>query len=182
MSILLTLIHLNKPLAECKKYRTEADLAKELGKRDLGAGRFNERESRRVAQRILNALSQSAVAEQLSQEWDFLPSRLRMDISDIANGGQYKSGNMAKGIQYANELLGGRILRTEKDTPTERQLRVHDGKLVSLRHGIDPAKVRAQAMYKATERPPNYHTLSKREQKRIDRELSEVRREMRRNG
>ena len=181
MSILLTLIHLNKPLAECKKYRTEAELTKAVGGRDMGAGRFNERESRKIAQRILNALSQNAVAEQLAKEWDILPSRLRMDISDIANGGQYKSGNMTKGIQYANELLGGRILRTEKEAPTERQLRVRDGKLVSLRHRIDQAKVRAEAMYKATKRPPNYHTLSKREQKRIDRELSQVRREMRRN-
>src|SRR3989344_7710337 len=110
MSILLALIHRNVPLHRSKNLKTEKDLERAFGLH-FGA-HYSERDSRRLARRIVNACSQPVVAEQLAKEWNNFPSRLRMDITDIANeGGQ--TGNVSKGVAYANQLLGGKLLREE---------------------------------------------------------------------
>ncbi|MBI2108766.1 MAG: hypothetical protein HYT93_01110 [Parcubacteria group bacterium] len=177
MSVILTLLRWNQPLHRCKEFKTEEDLVKEFGRRSGGVS-FSEREVRNVARRIVSALSQTCVAEQVAKEWGSLPSMLQRYIMQIGNEGGH-SGNVGKGFAYLDQLLGGTIRRAPDTDVTERRLRVYDGVLISERHRIDPARARAQALYANTERPANYDSLSKREKKQIDRELTLARKEMR---
>ncbi len=178
MSVILTLIQYSQPLHRCKEFKTENDLAKAFGHRSGGLS-VSEREVRNVARRIVSALSQYSVAEQVAKEWDMFPPVLQRYIMDIGNQGGH-SGNVGKGFAHLDQLLGGTIRRAPDTDVTERRLRVYDGELVSERHRIDPAKARAQALYANTQRPANYNSLSKRERKQIDRELSAARRDIRR--
>lgn len=181
-SILLYLLEKNLPLSKWRDYTHVT--AGESGTRSYSYGGFaSSKEVHNVSQALVNACASRSVAERLARELDDLPSIIRVRFMQIANDLRQKgsvSNNVSKGLKYADDLTGGRILARETG-PTERTLQVVDGRKVSVDRRVNQAVAGAMRIYEAHVRPANYDRLSKRERKEIDREISEARREARRN-
>ncbi len=113
LSMTMHLLHFNRPLHTWKE---QGELT------TAGAG-FSSRSSdaRKVAQSILSQLSHPLVVDLLAQDYDRLPSAVRVMFNDLCNMGN-ASGNVRKNIQRLDRLLKGKILR-----------QVHDGQFINER-------------------------------------------------
>ncbi len=141
-------------------------------------GHVDPKKVDRIAGQIVAGLSQYSVGDLLAKEWDLLPSFLRLAIATIANA-PGNSGNVRKGVAYANALLNGRLLRTE-NVRTERVIRTStDGTIYRDTRRVNVAIASAQAAHAIVARPANYDQLPPAEKRRINNELAQARRNFR---
>ncbi len=169
-SILLHLLALNLPLGHCDKYN--AVTVDRWSAPDMWGNKALDN----TARKLVNALSQYKVAEQMAKEWEGYPPLLRLRITAIANEARgHASGNVTKGIQRLNDVLGGKILARETG-PTERTLQIIDGRKVSVDKRFNPAVAGAYRAFSGYALPPNFNKLPKAEQKRIRQQLAAERR------
>jgi len=145
---------------------------------------WGDKQFANMAGTIINSLTQRIVGDRLAMEWEILPPPLRKAIMAIVNevrGHGHRSNNVTKGIQYANQQLGGRLL-ARVSGPTERTLRIVGGRKVSVDKAINPARAGAEKAFAAFVRPANYANMSKAEKKELNRRLASERREWKRQG
>lgn len=172
-SILLWLVARNLPLGHCDQY-TEED----VHRMPATSESWSDKAVRKIAQRLVNGLSQCSVTRRLAEEWELLSPRLRMDLTDIANSPNH-SGNVRKGILYLDELLGGKVRRREV-VQTERQLISTAHGVIAVRRIINPAVAGGERAFAGFRRPANYESLPAAEKKRINQQMARERREEKR--
>lgn len=174
-SILVYLLAKNLPLSHWPEYVGKVDTQFAT---DYWSGKALDN----AARKMVNALSQYSVAEQMAREWEGLPAQLRMRITAIANAARgfgHISNNVTKGIQHLDNLLGGKVLARQIG-PTERRLVIIGGRKVSVDREINPAIAGAQRAFAGYALPPNFSKMSKAEQKKIRTQLAAERRELKR--
>ena len=175
MSLTLWLISKNLPLGHYQRYEDEYKASPGMFIAENG-DYWGEKKLRKVAGTIVNGLAQYKVAELIAREWDRFHSRLRLDIRDMCNGSQWRSGNVTKGVVYLDELLNGSVLRSQHNGPTERKVIVVDGKLVRTKQRINMAAAGAQRAHAAFSKPPHYHKMSPAEKRRVNQRFAAERR------
>ena len=179
MSLMLRLIGHNIPLWKCGGY-TEERLAEE--KRFGGVGfSLSGKNVDNIVNAIVNGLSHPDVVTLLVKEFAALPSIIRINLTDACNKTfGVRSGNKTKGISRANELLEGKLLREERLVQTVQRRRVINGEVGYESRRVNQAVAGAERLYANTALPANFNSLSKRDKKRAQREVNQVRREERR--
>ncbi len=183
-SLILWLLSRNLPLGHWPQYEGSREAADFQGGYSAIQVHFSsEKRVDNAARKIINALSQYSVAERMEKEWEIFPSILRMRITAIANevmtGHAHISNSVTKGIKYADDLLGGKILARYRG-PSEMTLKIVDGRKVAVRTRINSAVAGAERAFGGFVRPPNYATMSKAQKKAINRSLAADRREFKR--
>lgn len=183
-SLLLWLLSRNLPLGHWPQYENNPEAADFQGGYSGMQFRFaSQKQIDHVARKIINALSQRSVAERLVKELDIFPSILRKRITAIANdvmmGFAHISNNVTKGIKYADDLSGGKILVQDMG-PSELTLKIIDGRKVPVRVRINPAIAGAERAFAGFVRPPNYTTMSKAARKAVNQSLAADRRAFKR--
>lgn len=103
MSVILAMLHKNRSLSEWESW---ADTG-------IGAGFFSQKNSDKLAQQIFNQLSHPKAVALVAKEFEQLPPDLRLRIRTLCNDGN-ASGNVRKGVQRLDQLLGGKLLRDEQ--------------------------------------------------------------------
>lgn len=116
MSTTLRMLAFNVPLSQWRAF--EAD-------RQAGAGFFSSKNTDKIAQSIFSQLSHDAAVELVAREFEGYPADLRLILRTLCNAGN-GSGNVRKGVQRLDRLMGGKLLREE--THAERfQAKTRDG-------------------------------------------------------
>ena len=176
MNLVLWLVGKNIPLGHFHKYQTEEAREKAGGGLPMSFSHARSKEVDRAASIVVGGMSQYPVAELVAGEWDDLPPQLRMAITNMANT-QHRSNNVAKGLAYLDKLLDGRVLSQKSYGPTERNLVMVHGRLVSVNRRINPAVAGAERAHAAFVRPPNYSKMSSAERRRVNQKLAAERRQ-----
>ena len=115
MSMALEMLAFNVPLSQWRSYIP----------RESGAGFFSSKNTDKVAQSIFTQLSHESAVELVAREFDSFPADLRLRLRTLCNAGN-GSGNVRKGVQRLDRLMGGKLLREE--TFAERfQQKTRDG-------------------------------------------------------
>ena len=127
LPIVLRMIDKNVPLSQWRAYMETGN----------GGGFFSRKKPEFVAGEIFRQLSHPDAVAIIAHEWDQLTADVRLVLGNKAHEGN-ASGNVKKGCQTLNALLGGRLLR-EKIDMTARV----GGKTIR----IDPAKAGAMRKY-----------------------------------
>lgn len=177
MSLTLWLIGKNLPLGHFQKYEEEYEASPGQHRSSSDPTYWGEKQLRRVAGIIVNGLSQYKVAELIAKEWEQFHSRLRLDIRELCNGSQWRSGNVTKGVAYLDELLKGNVLRSQARGPVERRLVTVNGQLTSINRRINPAVAGAQRAHAAFSKPPHYHRMSTAEKRKFNQKMAAERRQ-----
>jgi hypothetical protein len=115
--IVLRMLRKNIPLSQWQSYMETGD----------GAGFFSRKNPEYEAQEIFRQLSHPDAVAIVAREWEHLTADIRMLIGTKAKDGN-ASGNVKKGCQALNELLGGKLLREEREMTTRvagRDIRVN---------------------------------------------------------
>lgn len=162
----------NVPLCQWRDY--------EKNGRDkrLGGGR-KRREADSVAREILSQMTHIEVVALMVREWKHFDGMVRVRFTARANE-EYQSpssGNKVKMLRKLNRLLGGVILSHEALGPTDRDLKVIDGRVVSINRRLDPAKVGAQRAHAPYALPPGYKKWSPARKRRYQQEMAAKRRQ-----
>ena len=133
MSTTLSMIALNVPLSQWRKF--EAD-----GR--TGNIWYGGKNTDKTAAAVFAQLSHESAVELVAREFDSYPSDLRLILRSLCNEGN-GSGNVRKGVQRLDRLMGGKLLRSE--THVERfQSKVRDGWRSKL---VNPAVAGATRKY-----------------------------------
>lgn len=100
-----------------------------------------------VAQVIFNSMSNDRAHPLIVREYHGLAPQIRMALRELCNGGN-ATGNVRKGVQRVNELLGGALLREVQHTRTFAT-RVTDrfGNVVHQHQRVDPSVAGAAKKY-----------------------------------
>lgn len=134
MSTVLSMLSLNVPLSQWRKFEAEgrATTAFHGGKN-----------TDKVAQAIFTQLSHDDAVALVAREFDHFSADLRLILRTLCNDGN-GSGNVRKGVQRLDRLMGGRLLREE--THTERfRTQARDGTWKSK--NVNPAVAGATRKY-----------------------------------
>ena len=116
MSTTLCMLSLNVPLSQWRKFEAEGRT-----KTAWHGGKNTDK----TAQCIFSALSHDEAVELVAREFDGYPADLRLILRTLCNAGN-GSGNVRKGVQRLDRLMGGKLLREE--THAERfQAKTRDG-------------------------------------------------------
>jgi 1,6-anhydro-N-acetylmuramate kinase len=133
MSIVMAMLHFNVPLSQWESFQRE---------RQQGVGFFSSKNTDKIAQAIFTQLSHEKAVQLVAREFEQFPADLRIRLRTLCNAGN-GSGNVRKGVQRLDQLMGGKLLREEKHE--ERfQAKLRDG-WVSKR--VNPAVAGATRKY-----------------------------------
>lgn len=128
--IVLRMIAKNVPLSQWKQYMETGD----------GAGFFSQKRPEHVASEIFRQLSHPDAVVIVAHEWDQLTADVRLLLGNKAAEGN-ASGNVKKGCQALNKLIGGRLLREKTGVTTRvagKTIRVDPAKAGAIRkYGLD---------------------------------------------
>lgn len=128
--IVLRMVAKNVPLSQWKSYMETGD----------GGGFFSQKNPEKVAQEIFRQLSHPETVAIVAHEWAHLTADVRLLLGTKAADGN-ASGNVKKGCQMLNGLIGGRLLRTQKEITASvagRTIRVDQAKAGAMRkYGVD---------------------------------------------
>lgn len=104
MSLVLQMLALNVPLSQWRKFQESgrATTAFHYGKN-----------TDKVAQAIFSQLSHDQAVDLVAREFNGFPSDLRLVLRTLCNAGN-GSGNVRKGVQRLDRLMGGQLLREEQ--------------------------------------------------------------------
>ena len=125
--IVLRMIAKNVPLSQWREYMETGN----------GMGFFSQKSPNHVAQEIFRQLSHPEAVAIVAHEWAELTADVRLMVGQKASVGN-ASGNVMKGCQTLNKLIGGRLLR-ESTVLTAR--------VAGRSFRIDPAKAGAIQKY-----------------------------------
>lgn len=101
--VLLRMLHRNVALSQWESFIDGAD----------GAGFFaGGKNPSKTAQAIFTQLSHEKVVQLLVVEYDGLPEQVKLEFRDLCARGN-ASGNVRKNVQRLNDLLGGKLLRSQ---------------------------------------------------------------------
>lgn len=103
-NITLKMLALNVPLSQWRKFVAEG---REPNIWHIG------KNTDKTAQAIFSQLSHPAAVELVASEFEEYASDLRLRLRTLCNAGN-GSGNVRKGVQSLNTLMGGKLLRDEK--------------------------------------------------------------------
>ncbi len=116
MSTTLNMIALNVPLSQWRKFESEGR---------SGTGWHGGKNTDKTAAAIFAQLSHEEAVALVAREFDSYPSDLRLILRTLCNAGN-GSGNVRKGVQRLDRLMGGKLLSEE--THIERfQAKTRDG-------------------------------------------------------
>lgn len=141
MSLILRLIDKNFPLYAHEKFvETGVGLGFCLG------GKNPEKYAQSIFSQLSHPKSQDFVAKHFSD----LPQQIRIQLRTLCNNGN-ATGNVRKGVQRLNTLLGGAILREESVQTVNRRRETVDGvRFDKMR--VNPAVAGATRKYQRLER------------------------------
>ncbi len=141
MSVILRMIDKNHPLHAHERYLETGD--------GLGFCRGGKNPAK-YAQSIFGQLSHPKVQELVAEHFDDLPQQIRIELRTLCNGGN-ATGNVRKGVQRLNTLLGGKLLREAEVLTMNRRRETADGvRIEKVR--INPAIAGATRKYQRLER------------------------------
>jgi hypothetical protein len=178
MSLLLKLIRENRPLHTWEDHTP-------LEKPEPPASRFSTdfdwargRDVANIARTIVSGLTHEAVVRLVAKEWDSLPPGLRMKVTALANESYQSpsSHNLAKSIQKLDAKLKGKIL-SKAQGPTERNLKVIDGKLRSLNRQVRQNVAGAERAFAAFTTPKDFNTWDPARKRRFREQMAKERRQ-----
>ena len=116
MSTTLKMLSLNVPLSQWRKFEAEGR---------AGTAWHGGKNTGNTAAAIFAQLSHEEAVALVAREFDGYPSELRLILRTLCNVGN-GSGNVRKGVQRLDRLMGGKLLR--KETHAERfQAKTRDG-------------------------------------------------------
>lgn len=116
MSTTLNMLALNVPLSQWRKFEAEGR---------AGTAWHGGKNTDKTAAAIFAQLSHEEAVALVAREFDSYPSDLRLILRTLCNAGN-GSGNVRKGVQRLDRLMGGKLLREE--THIERfQAKTRDG-------------------------------------------------------
>jgi hypothetical protein len=128
--IVLRMIAKNVALSQWREYMETGD----------GGGFFSQKNPEKVAAEIFKQLSHPDAVAIVGHEWDHLTADVRLLLGTKAANGN-ASGNVKKGCQSLNQLIGGRLLRTQKEITASvagRTIRIDQAKAGAQRkYGVD---------------------------------------------
>ena len=176
MDLVLWMVGKNIPLGHFHKYQTEEARGAAGGGIPLSFRYAGDKEVNRAAGIIIGGMSQYPVAELVAKEWDSFPPQLRMAITNMANT-QHRSNNVSKGLAYLDKLLKGRVLSQKTYGPTQRDLVMVGGRLVSRNRLINPAVAGAERAFAAFVRPTDYNNMSPAKKKKVNQRIAAERRQ-----
>lgn len=104
MTVVLQMLALNVPLSQWQKFVADG--------RSTTAWHFGKNTDK-VARAIYSQLSHDAAVDLVSREFESFPADLRLVLRTLCNKGD-GSGNVRKGVQRLDRLMGGKLLREEK--------------------------------------------------------------------
>lgn len=133
MSTTLKMLALNVPLSQWRKFEAE--------KRE-GTGWHGGKNTDKTAAAIFAQLSHDEAVALVAREFESYPADLRLVLRSLCNNSN-GSGNVRKGVQRLDRLMGGKLLREEKHTE-HFQVQTRDG-WRSKR--VDPAVAGATRKY-----------------------------------
>jgi hypothetical protein len=124
MSTTLRMLALNAPLSQWRSFEDEH--------REEGAygashhlGWNGTKNTEKMARAIFSALSHDEAVALVAREFDGYPSDLRLILRTLCNDGD-GSGNVRKGVQRLDRLMGGKLLRADQHVERFRA-RTRDG-------------------------------------------------------
>lgn len=103
MSTTLSMIALNVPLSQWRKFAAEDRSGTEW---------HGGKNTDKTAAAIFAQLSHEETVALVAREFDSYPADLRLILRTLCNAGN-GSGNVRKGVQRLDRLMGGRLLREE---------------------------------------------------------------------
>lgn len=110
-----------------------------------GAGFFSQKRPEHIASEIFRQLSHPDAVAIIAHEWDQLTADVRLLLGNKAAEGN-ASGNVKKGCQALNDLIGGRLLREKTDMTTRvagKTFRIDQAKAGAIRkYGLDDDRFR----------------------------------------
>lgn len=110
------MLALNVPLSQWRKFEAEGR---------AGTVWHGGKNTDKTAAAIFAQLSHEEAVTLVAREFDSYPSDLRLILRTLCNAGN-GSGNVRKGVQRLDRLMGGKLLREE--THVERfQVKTRDG-------------------------------------------------------
>lgn len=104
MSTTLKMLALNVPLSQWRKF--EAD-----GR--SGTGWHSGKNTDKTAAAIFSQLCHPETVSLVAREFEQFPADLRIQLRSLCNQGN-GSGNVRKGVQRLDALMGGQLLREQK--------------------------------------------------------------------
>lgn len=108
MTTTLHMIALNVPLSKWRAFEDEIA----SGKR--AAGSFHGgKNTEKAAQAVFSSLSHDEAVALVAREFDSYPADMRLILRTLCNDGN-ASGNVRKGVQRLDRLMGGKLLREDK--------------------------------------------------------------------
>ena len=120
----LRMLSLNVPLSQWRRFEADQREAGAYGTSHF-LGWNGRKNSDKLAQAIFSALSHDDAVALVAREFDEYPADLRLILRTLCNAGN-GSGNVRKGVQRLDRLMGGKLLREE--THAERfQAKTRDG-------------------------------------------------------
>ena len=116
MTTTMNMLALNVPLSQWRKFEAEGRAC---------TGWHGGKNTDKTAASIFAQLSHEDAVMLVAREFDSYPADLRLILRTLCNAGN-GSGNVRKGVQRLDRLMGGKLLREE--THTERfQAKTRDG-------------------------------------------------------
>ena len=114
MSLVLKMLSLNVPLSQWRKFETQqreaGPYSHEISTRFSWNG---QKGPDKEARSIFNQLSHDEAVALVAREFDSFPADLRLILRSLCNEGN-GSGNVRKGVQRLDRLMGGKLLREEQ--------------------------------------------------------------------
>ncbi len=111
MSTTLRMLSLNVPLSQWRRFEADQREAGAYGTSHF-LGWNGSKNSDKLAQAIFSALSHDEAVALVAREFDGYPADLRLILRTLCNAGN-GSGNVRKGVQRLDRLMGGKLLREE---------------------------------------------------------------------
>lgn len=116
MSTTFAMLALNVPLSQWRQFEADGRTANVW---------HTGKNADKTAQAIFSSLSHDSAVELVAREFDKYPSDIRLILRTLCNAGN-GSGNVRKGVQKLDRLMGGKLLREE--THVEKfQAKTRDG-------------------------------------------------------
>jgi len=174
MSLLLLMVARNIPLHTWRECEKET-----AGETSHYSGWTGTKNLDHIARLITNSCSSNEVVKLIAREWEYLPPLVRMSITHEMNQALgTRSNNKTKGIRRLDELLAGKVLRSQQNEElTDRKLITVGGKLIAIDKKLNPAVLGASRTYATYALPANYNNLPPAEKRRLREELAKQRRE-----
>jgi hypothetical protein len=131
--IVLRMLRKNVPLSQWRQFVDSGD----------GYGFFSSKNADKVAQSIFSQLSHPEAVKIVAHEWGDLGPDVRVQLGTLASKGN-ATGNVTKGCQELNRLIGGKLLAEKKEITT-----TINGKKIS----VNPAIAGASRKYQNLDTP-----------------------------